>query len=266
MVYSMFMTLILFGFTANAKPTLSFDEPWVRHLYLAQEDVNQFSPTNFVQMIGDHDVVVYEHEYGAANSKHPLHEHRMLLSRFCSGCFKKTPGHGYQVKSSYLGNEKNKLIKLIGPYIENLARVPAQSVEFTLRIAHAPWQFACHFDAADNIFIQLHGKRRVVLLPFEVGIKGIDLYDAQSSIIDTDPTLKAVAREFIIGPGDVLFIPAGWFHYVESVGDDFLVACSTGFELPSKSYVEVNKHFDRYYAQRNKIVKSGKEGHHICIK
>lgn len=244
----------------------SFDEPWVERSYVSKNDLEKFTPLHFIQQVGDGEVVVYEHVYGIPNGKHPVKEYRMKLSQFCSGTFEKKTGHGYQVKSNYLGAEYNSIIKLIEPYLKKLVNIPTSSIEFTLRIAHAPWQFACHFDAADNIFIQLHGTRRVVLMSFDLGVRSLERYDVEPTIIDTDPVLKAGAREFILGPGDILFIPAGWFHYVESVGQDFLIACSTAFELPTKSYVEVNKQFDGCYAERNKIVHGGKELHHLVIK
>lgn len=100
-----------------------------------------------------------------------------------------------------------------------------------LRIASAGTQLWTHFDTMDNALMQTTGRKRVVLWP---PAEADNLYtDASSSRVDDidAPDLAAFPRfalaerarlECILEPGDVLFIPALWFHNVTSL--DFSIA------------------------------------------
>lgn len=93
-----------------------------------------------------------------------------------------------------------------------------------------------HYDSFDNFYIQIYGRKRFVIFPPEqhrsfylnaywhsgaqqaqVDIDNIDL--------DTFPLFKAAnGMDAILNPGDVLFLPALWFHHVIALDTSF--SCS----------------------------------------
>lgn len=100
-----------------------------------------------------------------------------------------------------------------------------------LRVASAGTQLWTHYDVMDNALVQAVGRKRVVLWPpAEAGRLYTDHSSSRVDDIDA-PDLRAFPRfaraertraECTLAPGDVLFIPALWFHHVTSL--DFSVA------------------------------------------
>ena len=96
-----------------------------------------------------------------------------------------------------------------------------------LRLASDDTQLWTHFDVMDNALAQLTGRKRVVMWP---PTEDDNLYvDGSSSrVADIDawndvefPLYRRsvhARRECELGPGDVLYIPALWFHNVTSIG------------------------------------------------
>jgi len=90
---------------------------------------------------------------------------------------------------------------------------------------------AC-FQIMDNLLVQICGRKRVVLFP-PCDASFLYLRGDKSQVVDIDkPDLKhfplfaqAHACEALLQPGDVLFIPALWFHNVQAL--EFSVAVNT---------------------------------------
>ena len=84
----------------------------------------------------------------------------------------------------------------------------------------------------DNLLVQICGHKRVVLFP-PCDASLLYLRGDKSQVVDIDkPDLKhfplfaqAHACEALLQPGDVLFIPALWFHNVQAL--EFSVAVNT---------------------------------------
>lgn len=82
-----------------------------------------------------------------------------------------------------------------------------------------------HFDTADNLLVQVVGWKRAVLFPPSVSGQLHVAEGDNFSPVDVDdwnPTLhpnfrNAQGYKFLLGPGDVLYIPAGWWHWVRAV-------------------------------------------------
>lgn len=94
----------------------------------------------------------------------------------------------------------------------------------------------CHYDYFQNFYHQIHGRKRFLIFPPELHVE-LDLYPAlhpahrsaqvtleplphssikrSASLLQTSPPLEAL--EVTLEPGDVLFIPALWFHQVETL-------------------------------------------------
>ncbi|KAL3853893.1 hypothetical protein ACJMK2_013192 [Sinanodonta woodiana] len=97
------------------------------------------------------------------------------------------------------------------------------------RIASPGIQLWTHYDVMDNLLIQVNGRKRVVIFSPKEADK-LYLNGDKSEVLDIDnldekkfPLFSHTERyEGILNPGDILFIPALWFHNVISL--DFGVA------------------------------------------
>ncbi|MDB2379823.1 cupin-like domain-containing protein [Luminiphilus sp.] len=81
-----------------------------------------------------------------------------------------------------------------------------------------------HFDMINNFFCQIIGRKRIRLVPSwslpwvyneyhvysEVDVKNVDFGSFPEFA-------KATVYDFVIEPGEVLFIPLGWWHHLESL-------------------------------------------------
>uniref|UniRef100_A0A8C3W9M4 tRNA wybutosine-synthesizing protein 5 n=1 Tax=Catagonus wagneri TaxID=51154 RepID=A0A8C3W9M4_9CETA len=110
------------------------------------------------------------------------------------------------------------------------------------RISSPGLQLWTHYDVMDNFLIQVTGKKRVVLFsPRDA--QYLYLSGSKSEVLNIDnPDLakyplfsKARWYECFLKPGDVLFIPALWFHNV--ISEEFGVGVNVFWKhLPSECY------------------------------
>ena len=108
-----------------------------------------------------------------------------------------------------------------------------------------------HYDVLDNIFIQLHGEKRFHLWP-PSDVTSLHFFpDAHSRSrksqvndvlcpsakdYETFPFLKDVSKPlvFTLSPGDALFIPSFWVHFVEVVSSEASVSINSFNEENTK--------------------------------
>jgi len=106
---------------------------------------------------------------------------------------------------------------------------PERYFSSCLRLASPGLQLWTHFDVMDNCLVQVMGTKRVVLFPPSEYSK-LYVRGSSSAVLDVDhadaarfPEFAAAQRiECTMQEGDVLFIPALWFHNVTA--NDFSVA------------------------------------------
>jgi len=106
-----------------------------------------------------------------------------------------------------------------------------------------------HYDTSDNFYVQLQGRKTFVVLPPSAE-SSLGLYPflhpeyrrARNPIRDSESLnlkldlLASLGAEFVtLEPGDILFIPAYFFHNVEAVGDGNL-SISVNFWSNSETY------------------------------
>ena len=82
-----------------------------------------------------------------------------------------------------------------------------------------------HHDLTNNFMAQVRGRKRVrMIAPTELS----RLYNDRHCFSQVDPAKPDLARhpqfaevsviDLVIGPGDLLFLPVGWWHHVQAVG------------------------------------------------
>ena len=82
-------------------------------------------------------------------------------------------------------------------------------------ICSADQASSCHFDQHSNVMLVLYGKKVVYLSPPDMLVSsgGRKHYNT-----DATPRNTQFAMKFEIRAGDMLLIPSGWWHYVETKG------------------------------------------------
>ncbi|XP_076854508.1 tRNA wybutosine-synthesizing protein 5 [Brachyhypopomus gauderio] len=96
---------------------------------------------------------------------------------------------------------------------------PEQFFSSVFRISSPGLQLWTHYDVMDNLLAQVTGRKRVVLYSPQDALH-LYLRGDKSEVLDIDyPDLeqfpefvKACRYECVLEPGDLLFIPALWFH------------------------------------------------------
>lgn len=126
-----------------------------------------------------------------------------------------------------------------------------------------------HYDAAHNFFAQIYGRKIFMLYapsdskylfqhapqPASIQktehlsqIKNIDLMDDHVEI-----SKQATPYQVVVEPGDVLFIPKGWWHEVRSA-DTSSISVSHWFKNKKKSNFEVENLLNQFFIDHKKPV------------
>ncbi|WP_082484417.1 cupin-like domain-containing protein [Pseudomonas sp. Leaf129] len=105
-----------------------------------------------------------------------------------------------------------------------------------------------HSDLKDNIFLQVYGFKTVYLVPFEDTPYVYPYIDnIVNSRIDCEsysPELfpkfkKARVYKGMVSPGDMMFIPKGWWHYLKSSTPSISVNHWFGYPVPGGTYCKM---------------------------
>lgn len=97
-----------------------------------------------------------------------------------------------------------------------------------------------HHDSTNNMLVQISGRKKVTLIPSKqvmslYNVVGVfSAADFPNTDFKKHPLMKNITSvDVIIGPGDSLFIPIGWWHCVE--GLDVSISISfTNFNAPNQ--------------------------------
>jgi len=95
-----------------------------------------------------------------------------------------------------------------------------------IRASSGDLQLWTHYDAMDNMLIQLHGEKRILLFPPSVAgdlylegssstVRDVENHDAEA--FPRFARARSAALEVTLQPGDVLYIPALWSHHVTAL-------------------------------------------------
>ena len=97
-----------------------------------------------------------------------------------------------------------------------------------------------HHDTSNILFCQVVGRKRYrMIAPMEIAV--LDGARSMYAAIDPDaPDLarfpwwpQVIVRDFVVGPGDALFIPVGWWHHVLALDVSVSLAVN-GFLRPNR--------------------------------
>lgn len=100
-----------------------------------------------------------------------------------------------------------------------------------------------HHDLTNNMLVQIFGRKKITLIPaFQVPYM-YNKNHVYSSVALPEVDLnqfpdfkKTTPIEIVLAPGDALFIPIGWWHYVESL-DVSISVSFTDFNLANNFYL-----------------------------
>jgi tRNA wybutosine-synthesizing protein 5 len=137
-----------------------------------------------------------------------------------------TPGEFYYLRSLGFDRRGRDIsdIKKQFPHVADDIRIPEffdESCFFSsvFRISSPGVQLWTHYDMMDNLLIQVRGRKRMALFSPNDALN-MYLTGDKSQVLDIDnpdcklyPKFLLVQRyECIMEPGDIIFIPALWFH------------------------------------------------------
>jgi Cupin-like domain len=112
---------------------------------------------------------------------------------------------------------------------------PHPSPEIKLSVGSPGVQIGVHFDYEDNIFVQIHGRKRFCLVSpgqsrlvyaSERNITQSDLNDASDPDLERFPLFsQATIIDDVIGPGEMLCLPRTWWHHFRSLDETISLTC-----------------------------------------
>ncbi|HEU4533966.1 MAG TPA: cupin-like domain-containing protein, partial [Polyangiaceae bacterium] len=121
-----------------------------------------------------------------------------------------------------------------------------------------------HFDRAHNFFVQLYGRKKWILVApeesdnvyypcadFPLSRLHMSPVDVEHPDLERFPKFRRVRRyELVLGPGDILFIPAGWWHYVRAL--DASISMNFFWLKPFGVALALRRH--AYYSLRRRLL------------
>jgi len=103
-----------------------------------------------------------------------------------------------------------------------------------------------HHDLTNNLMIQVVGRKRVKLiapdyLPFVYNhFHCFSEVDAEAVDLQRFPLFKKIkVQDVTIGPGDILFLPIGWWHHVRGLDPTITITC-TNFRGVSNQFSDLH--------------------------
>jgi lysine-specific demethylase 8 len=103
-----------------------------------------------------------------------------------------------------------------------------------------------HSDLKDNVFAQIQGRKRVILVPFgQIQHVYPFVHNIVNSMVDPEHLdvtrfprfLKADVATCVVEPNDVLYIPRGWWHYLRSESPSISINHWFGPQIPSRLFL-----------------------------
>jgi hypothetical protein len=205
------------------EPAIIVDVP--RHHDL---NIFRFSPDYLEKALGDLEFPVMANETGFFSYERDMTN--MTFREFVRRTFRE-----HDTNTKYYFKNSTKALPLgldDSGSIEGLASFFTKSVLRNLWISRGSRTVGLHFDAAENLNIQLRGRKRFMLYP--PGTRNYypcSMFSQTahiSQVFRDGPELDrerfpafdpASGREALLEEGEILYLPAYWWHQVTSLGD-----------------------------------------------
>ncbi|MBT5226346.1 MAG: cupin-like domain-containing protein [Chromatiales bacterium] len=167
--------------------------------------------------------------------------------------------HDQNVYMAQVPVRDTALADIIRPYVDVMGGHTGLKAAIDLNLWWGPGGHTepLHFDSGDGTLVQLHGKKRAVLFPpsqsknlypFPIRRKGIAPWFSQVYIENPDfkrfPNLATALperMEVTLAPGEVLFIPANWWHENSSLSDDYSCSINRFWKVSQLSRLFTNR-------------------------
>ena len=185
------------------------------------DNVSQYIPDQSVSVRNKPDGVLFDANSMAHEAVDiPLHQYLHLLR---SG---KNETPMYLAQTNLAGLLSNP--EIYAPRFKYLRRAD-YLLQTNIWIGTPGLATPCHYDFAHNFYHQICGHKHITLFSPEDSarlypnpkIPAISLVDVASPDAEKFPDFKNTRPlQFVVGPGDSVFIPAGWWHYVASTYDN----------------------------------------------
>jgi lysine-specific demethylase 8 len=199
-------------------------------------EIFRFSPEYLEAALGDREFPVVRSESGFLSYERDTVQmsfREFVASTFRTGDSDRSDG-GKRAPKYYFKNST----KLLPAQLDDTAAITGLSPFFTKSVMKNVWISAgtltvgLHFDAAENLNIQIRGRKRFVLYPPGTsGYYPCPMFSQTahiSRVFRDGPALdrtrfpafdESRAREVILEEGEILYLPAYWWHQVTSLGD-----------------------------------------------
>jgi lysine-specific demethylase 8 len=141
--------------------------------------------------------------------------------------------------ASYMNQVPLKLFPALARDID-LGRLRLSPIRAVNLWVGAATRSGLHFDSADNMFGQIYGSKRVLLVApqFARCVYAFADVPSKSQVDPENPDLQKFPRfaecprlEYQLEPGDLLYIPRGWWHFLAADNISISVNCWHGKSL-----------------------------------
>ena len=190
--------------------------PILKRNVVSEEDRNKFSYESLKEKFSDYRLNVYF--FKSSNRNYDFTKEMSIdeFFRINQGEYRIMLKNIYNLDENRMYWINRALEKYIGPKIE-------QVLVYNLRIVYPNWTWHCHYDMNDNYYINIVGRRKVYLTPFMIGSQFEKYYVDNMKAVLANSKYRENTIEYILEPGDMLYIPKGYYHYFESVGEEISV-------------------------------------------
>jgi hypothetical protein len=247
------------------------NKPVVIRQFLSSEERDNWTPSALTKLLAGKTVNVRHNPLGIfdLNGRSPSERVISLRKEFTAAAHLIAHSGKYYLQQESLEQFPELLTRIRKPHlVDGLKTVLMSNLWFGGRACKSP----LHFDSMDNFLIQAHGRKRVILFPpsaarFLYPARG-ETYPHCSKVNVFAPDLvrfplyansSAHKFEFILVPGDMLYIPVGWWHALESL--DVSVSVNLWwlgkFKIVAKKLIWI---ISRKAAKAGKAAKAAKAG------
>ncbi|KAM0328356.1 hypothetical protein ACHAPQ_007149 [Fusarium lateritium] len=196
--------------------------------------VDKWNPEYMVQCVGKtREVVVHECQAPTGKMDFNSKNFRYVTESFSTFMGKATKGEALYLRALSEGKPTETPANLAHdfPTLADDFRLPAELSLIKDRMFSSVLRVSgrvnmwLHYDVMANVYTQIHGSKRMVLLPptdvdhlaFAPGASSssLDVFSA----LDKHQLASTSPYEAFLNPGDLLFIPAMWFHTASPITD-----------------------------------------------